>query len=577
MPVKKAVPSEKSVRGKRERERSNEALKASNEEGMSMNEELSTVDSRLRDLTEHLEQRVSERTAELNAEIVERQKTQLALTASEQKFRSLFRDSPVGMCQADFHDARLLMVNPSYCAMTGYSEAELLGRPFVEITPAQEQASNLEEFLELGRGRRSGYQSEKCYIRKDGSPIWVDMKVIMERDVQGAPLHVLAIISDISERKLLQSKLTEHAAALQQERNFIDVILNTVAALIIVIDPEERLIQFNTACSTLTGYDFARFKGSSRWLKLVPPDEMPGIREVVDRLRSGEGAVQHENNWTCRDGSKRLIFWRNSVIRDEAGQVQYMIGTGVDVTEQRKAETRARDTLEEASRLQRMQTANELATVLAHELNQPLAAIASYAEAGQRILGHTPLERDKLIRNLEKISKQSLRAGDAIRHIRAFVGRGRIEPKPLDLNEVVRETCILMTPKSRSRGVEIVLDMDGTLPHISGVGVHIEQVLLNLMRNAIDAIRDARMKEGTITVSTRRENGMAQVSVCDTGPGIETGRVDKVFEPLSSNKSYGLGVGLRICRSLIEAHGGRLWVEPHVPGGIFHFVLPFAP
>jgi signal transduction histidine kinase len=97
------------------------------------------------------------------------------------------------------------------------------------------------------------------------------------------------------------------------------------------------------------------------------------------------------------------------------------------------------------------------------------------------------------------------------------------------------------------------------------------------MRNAVDAIRDAHMTHGSITVSTRRVDDRAQVSVCDTGPGIDGEMVDKVFEPLASNKDYGLGVGLRISRSLIDAHGGRLWVEPHAPGGIFHFVLPFAP
>jgi signal transduction histidine kinase len=110
-----------------------------------------------------------------------------------------------------------------------------------------------------------------------------------------------------------------------------------------------------------------------------------------------------------------------------------------------------------------------------------------------------------------------------------------------------------------------------------GVGIHIEQVLLNLMRNAIDAIREAKMKSGSITVSTRQQDGMARVSVCDSGPGIDAGKVDKVFEPLASQKEYGLGVGLRISRRLIEAHGGKLWVEPHQPGGIFHFILPFAP
>jgi PAS domain S-box-containing protein len=375
----------------------------------------------------------------------------------------------------------------------------------------------------------------------------------------------------------LGQRVSENNAQLQHERNFVDAILNTVGALIMVVDTEDRLVRFNAVCNTTTGYDLAEFQGSSRWQDLVPADEKDGVRRTIERLRSGEDHVQHENHLLHRDGSLRLISWCNSALRDDAGQVQYIIGTGIDITEQRRAENRARETLEEASRLQRLQTANELATLLAHELNQPLAAIATYAETGKQILLHMPADHDKLAANLERISQQSLRAGEAIRHLRAFVGRGRIDPVPMDLNAVVRSTCTLMAPKTRARGVDIVLDLAATLPPVMAVDVHIEQVLLNLLRNAIDAIRDAGMGNGSITVTTRRFEDMAQVSVVDSGPGIDAAAADKVFEPLASHKEYGLGVGLRISRSLIEAHGGRLWVEPHTPGGIFHFVLPFAP
>ncbi|HUX29198.1 MAG TPA: chemotaxis protein CheB [Thiobacillus sp.] len=374
----------------------------------------------------------------------------------------------------------------------------------------------------------------------------------------------------------LEQRVSENSAQLQHERNFIDAIVNTVGAMILVIDTEERLVRFNTACNTTTGYDFAEFQGSSKWQNLIPADEQDGVRRVNDRLRSGEDHIRHENHWLHRDGSMRLISWCNSALRDEAGQVQHIICTGIDITEQRHAENRARETLEEASRLQRLQTANELATLLAHELNQPLAAIATYAETGKQLLRHMPLDHDRLAANLERISQQSLRAGEAIRHLRAFVGRGRIDPVPTDLNAVARSTCTLMAPKARARGVDIALDLT-TLPPVLAVDVHIEQVLLNLLRNAIDAIRDANMSSGSITVTTRRFEDMAQVSVIDSGPGIDAAVADKVFEPLASHKEYGLGVGLRISRSLIEAHGGRLWVEPHTPGGIFHFVLPFAP
>ncbi len=389
--------------------------------------------------------------------------------------------------------------------------------------------------------------------------------------------HAPAVVADITDARLLQLQLARHSDQLQHERNFIDAILDTAAALIVVIDSEERLVRYNTACNTLTGYDFAEFKGTTRWIELIPAEDMPGIRQAMAKLQSGQSFVENENVWICRDGTRRLLNWRNSVLKDETGRIQYMIGIGIDITEQRDAESRARETLEDASRLQRLQTANELATVLAHELNQPLAAIASYAEAGQQLLSRTPLDRDRLAQNLEKIGKQSLRAGEAIRHIRAFVGRGRIESVPLDLNAVVRNTWILMLPKARSRGIDIVLELDEDLPLVMGVDVHVEQVLLNLIRNAIDAIRDAKMKSGRITLSTHRGDNQAQVSVCDSGPGVTAEKVAKIFEPLSSRKHYGLGVGLRISRNLIEAHGGRLWVEPHTPGGIFQFVLPFAP
>ncbi len=531
----------------------------------------------LRNLAEHLEQRVAERTADLEAEMKERRLAERAVRASEQKFRTLFHDAPVGICQTNPHDGRFLLVNPRFCAIIGYSEAELLGRSLIDITHPEDRDANLEGFQHLGRGKIPGYQAEKRFIRKDGTTIWAEVKVILVREPLGQPLHTLAVISDITEYKRLRTKLDEHSTQLQHERNFIDAILNTVAALIMVIDPEGRLVRSNAACNATTGHDFAEFVGTAAWQDLIPPDEKEGVRRVIDRLLTGEKHVVHENHWRHQDGSLRLLCWRNTVLKDEAGRVQYIIGTGLDITEQHQAEIRARETLEEASRLQRLQTANELATLLAHELNQPLAAIASYAEAGQQLLRHTPLEQDKLTRNLEQISQQSLRAGEAIRHLRAFVGRGRIEPVPLDLNAVVRSTGTLMMPKARSRGVRLVLDLDETLPQVMGVGVHIEQVLLNLIRNAIDAIRDAGMKSGSITVTTRRQEGMARISVCDSGPGIDAERADKVFEPLASRKEYGLGVGLRISRSLIEAHGGRLWVEPHRPGGIFHFVLPFAP
>ncbi|HEY0663986.1 MAG TPA: ATP-binding protein [Thiobacillaceae bacterium] len=390
-------------------------------------------------------------------------------------------------------------------------------------------------------------------------------------------LEALAVITDANQRSQLEAELRARCTEVQRERNFTHAVLDTVRALVVVFDGEGRLVRHNAACGATTGHDFGKFVGTTDWQALIPAEEMPGVQAVMAKLRSGEADVPHENHWLHRDGSRILISWRNTVLRDEAGQVLFVIATGIDITEQRRAENRARQHLEDASRLQRLQTANELATLLAHELSQPLAAISSYAEASRQLLTHAPLAQDKLAQNLERISQQSLRAGETIRHMRAFVGRGRIDSVPMDLNVVVRDAFAFMEPRARSRGIELVLDLGEPPPTVLGVDVHLEQVLVNLIRNAIDAIRDARLKSGRISVVTRQVDRKAQVSVIDSGPGIDAEDAEKVFDFLSSRKEYGLGVGLRISRSLIEAHGGRLWVEPHCPGGIVHFVLPIAP
>jgi C4-dicarboxylate-specific signal transduction histidine kinase len=182
-----------------------------------------------------------------------------------------------------------------------------------------------------------------------------------------------------------------------------------------------------------------------------------------------------------------------------------------------------------------------------------------------------------LANNLDKIGQQALRAGDIIRHLRSFVRRRGIDPAPLDLNEVVRSARDLMEPRARKSGIRLELRLDPSPPLVIGVSVQVEQVLLNLLRNAFDAIDDAGMQGGTVTVTTRRSGDKVRVTVRDNGPGIDAEAAARLFEPLSSRKVDGLGVGLRISRSLIEAHGGRLWVEPQVPGGVLHFKLSLAP
>lgn len=402
----------------------------------------------------------------------------------------------------------------------------------------------------------------------DGDTFTVVLRELPQRWDSEAALHARIAA--------LERQLAVHKELLLLERGFTDSILDNQPAPVIVLDRDANIVRVNNACVAASGYALDEVRGTTAWRDFLLENEADEVEKVVARLQAGESPVVHQSHWRHRDGSLRLFSWQCTVIKDDAGAVQYIIGNGVDITDKYRAEQQARRHLEEASRLQRLQTANELATTLAHEINQPLGAIAMYADASRQLLDRAPPDIAALAENLRRMSDQALRAGDIIRRLRTFVSRGRIDPVPIDLNVVVRSACNLMAPKAESRAVRLQLDLSPDLPPVMGVSVHIEQVMLNLLRNAIEAIRDARVGGGTVYVQTRLNGDRIRVTVRDTGPGVSRESLARLFDPMFSTKEYGLGVGLRISRSLIEAQDGSLWAESQQPGGIFHFEVPRA-
>lgn len=226
----------------------------------------------------------------------------------------------------------------------------------------------------------------------------------------------------------------------------------------------------------------------------------------------------------------------------------------------------------------RMMTAGELAAALAHELNQPLAAIATFSEACLQLLQRGIANPEKLRDNITQIATQAERAGHTIRELRAFLTKGDSAKAAVDLNDLARTACDLVAAEARRRGVRLVPDFAPSLPPARAASVHIEHVLVNLLQNAIEAIRGADMAQGVVTVSTRAPTDRTlHVSVHDTGPGLDAKTLQRIFEPFYTTKTEGLGMGLAISRSIIEAHGGKLWADaPEGGGATFHFTLPAA-
>lgn len=248
-----------------------------------------------------------------------------------------------------------------------------------------------------------------------------------------------------------------------------------------------------------------------------------------------------------------------------------------EALERRRAEEQARARAMELSHVHRLYTAGEMATAIAHELGQPLSAIASYGEASLRTLQRGEIDKRKLASNLERISAQAQRAGRIIRELRGFLSKEEGARIPVGINLLVRSTVELVEIEAREHGVKIGLDLSEGLSPVLAQPIQVEHVLVNLLHNAVDAMTEASATPGTITIATRAENPeMVRVTVQDEGPGLDGLALKHLFDPFYTTKARGLGMGLAISRTIIEAHGGRIWAEAG-QGGLFHFTLPLAP
>jgi C4-dicarboxylate-specific signal transduction histidine kinase len=249
-----------------------------------------------------------------------------------------------------------------------------------------------------------------------------------------------------------------------------------------------------------------------------------------------------------------------------------------DVTRRHAAEDRQREQEEKLGLTSRLVTMGEMASSLAHELNQPLTAIANYcmglsARIRTRQRSGQPPEPDETLEALGKTAAQAERAGMVIRRIREFVKRSEPERRPCEAAAIIDETLGLAEIEARKHGIRIAVDLAPALPTLLADPILVEQVLLNLIRNALEAMQGQRRRELRVGVSLRAD--WVEFSVSDTGPGLSAEAAAKLFEPFFTTKQEGMGMGLNICRSIVESHQGRLWTEPAADGGcVFRFTLP---
>ncbi len=319
-------------------------------------------------------------------------------------------------------------------------------------------------------------------------------------------------------------------------------------------------------------------KTQPAWERLVHPDDRAAAVDRVElAFRTGE-PVAGEWRVIWPDGSVHWLFGRFQVFKDKAGEPLRMTGVNMDITERKHSEQEITQQRNQLTHLSRVTMLGELSGSLAHELNQPLTAILSNAQAGQRFLAQDKVNLDELRHILKDIVDDDKRAGEVIRRLRLLLKKGEVRQQPLDVNAAVQEILKLVRSDLVIHGVTAQTELAPGLPMIHADPVQFQQVLLNLVMNACDAMRGHAASDRQLIVRTEwAESGSVCVSVSDRGCGIPADAIEQVFEPFFTTKAHGMGLGLSVCCSIIEAHRGRIWAENNASGGAtFRVTLPVA-
>jgi PAS domain S-box-containing protein len=393
-----------------------------------------------------------------------------------------------------------------------------------------------------------------------------------------APLELIgAVERSLREAEIRRARRRAEEALRESGERFAQAFSHSPLGMVLV-GIDGITLHVNHAFCAMFGYSEAEMIGMPVW-RFTHPDDMPATIEQLQRLVEGESDAWHlEKRYFHRDGHP---MWGRSgtwLVRDRDGRASYVVSQLEDITAQRQLEEQTRRLQAELAHVLRVRTMGEMVAEIAHEINQPLASIANFANGLTARLEHGVEDIEALRTAAAHIASEALRASDIIRRVRGFLRRGEVQRECCDANVIVREALRLIEPELRQDAVALTLRLASPL-HVEVDRVQIAQVVLNLVRNALEAMTAANGDRREVRVETAHETGGAVlVSVRDSGVGLLPGQETRIFDAFFTTKERGLGLGLSISRSIIEAHGGRLWAQANDEHGTtVAFVLPPAP
>lgn len=377
--------------------------------------------------------------------------------------------------------------------------------------------------------------------------------------------------------RVARSKLIADAKAadLLSREAHLRSILDTVPDAMIVIDEHGIIHSFSTAAERLFGTSTAEMIGKNVKV-LMPSPYREGHDGYLGRYMStGERRIIGVGRVVVGERKDGSTFPMELAVGEMRSNSQrFFTGFIRDLTERQETETRLQELQAELVHISRLSAMGEMASTLAHELNQPLAAVANYLQGSRRLLATSADENSVLIREaMEKATEQALRAGEIIHRLRDFVSRGETQHHPESLSKLVEEASALALVGAKEQSVRVRFQLDAGLDLVLADKVQIQQVILNLIRNAIEAMMLSKDRQLLISTS-RTTDDMVQISIADSGPGIPDDVMKQLFQPFVTTKPHGMGVGLSISKTIVEAHGGRMWAEKNAEeGATFKFTL----
>lgn len=461
----------------------------------------------------------------------------------------------IGLLVLD-RSGRITSWNKGAERITGWSGEEILGH-HVSIFHLPENVASGKVERALASVRETGrYEEQGPHLRKDGSRYTASVTLSLLRDAAGEVQGYAKVLRDVTERLAAEDALRTREAHLRS-------ILETVPDAMIVINERAVIQSFSATAVRQFGYEPDEVIGQN--IKILMPnpyrDQHDGFIERY--LTTGERRIIGIGRVVVGQRKNGSTFPMELAVGEmRSGGERYFTGFIRDLTERQQNETRLQQLQSELVHMSRFTALGEMASTLAHEINQPLTAIANYLKGCRRLLqrmdgAEVPMLRD----GVDQAAEQALRAGQVIRHLREFVARGESERHVESLPKLIEEASALALVGAKEKGVRITYAFDPAAPLVLADRIQVQQVLLNLIRNAIEAMQEVSLRELTVATQARPQEELIAVSVADTGPGIAPEITSELFQPFVTTKPHGMGVGLSICRTIIEAHGGKIWAE----------------